>query len=259
MKKIFLILGMIVSSFVFILFVLTFFAISDQKNSFANIIILVIAVVSLIIAIVCFKKYKQAYRAGYSDEEWNKMQNEKIEKNALKLREKTEKQIANEKIKEENRIQKEQKKQEKFEAETFDIKKVKHISGLPIHDGAIGDIHYDYNNLVFSYQNTKYSLESNKILGAVYKLEKELIGVSHSSSIGGAIGGALLLGPVGAIIGGRKTTHKDYKNAYVFAVSYSKDDEVKYFVFQTEQNIFKLSQLCKHIEKREKETVEIKI
>lgn len=67
MKKIFLILGMIVSSFISVLFLLTFFAVINQKNIFGNIIALSISIIFVIIAIFCFKTYKKKYKTTNSN------------------------------------------------------------------------------------------------------------------------------------------------------------------------------------------------
>lgn len=77
----------------------------------------------------------------------------------------------------------------------------------------------------------KFELEKNKITDMCIKTDRE-IEQQYVSSVGGAVGGAVLFGAVGAIIGGRakKKTVKNEIHNY-FIITYQSPD-IKYIGFE---------------------------
>ncbi|EJU22973.1 hypothetical protein HMPREF1143_0494 [Peptoanaerobacter stomatis] len=164
-----------------------------------------------------------------------------------------------EKIKE-TKSKMDQRKEERKIAKTFGIKKVRHISGLPIPEGTMTNLFYTWDNFQMSVDGANYNVESNRIMGAVYKKKKELINISRSSSIGKAALGGILLGPIGIALGGMKDTHKDYKESYVLAISYISENEAKYLIFETDNWKAEIDKLCSFIQnEREKATLDVKL
>ncbi len=76
------------------------------------------------------------------------------------------------------------------------------LDGLPISQGEFVKINAKETGVTFRHGINCYELKAEKLLNIHHKTSVE-IQKSVGSSIGGAIGGYLLLGPLGAIIGGR--------------------------------------------------------
>ena len=97
--------------------------------------------------------------------------------------------------------------------------KLRHLMGLPFAEGAkcvlyLTDVGYEFER-----NNQKIKLNMNRVQDVSIKTDKE-IQSSYVSSAGGAIGGAMLFGPLGAIIGGRakkKTSAKITKCLIILA------------------------------------------
>lgn len=102
-----------------------------------------------------------------------------------------------------------------------------HINGLPIAENAVCQLisypdHYDFIS-----GNMNFSLSRNKVIDVCYKTEAEIQN-QYVSSIGGAVGGAVLFGPIGAMIGGRAKKKTDRTVHIYLIITYMNDNEVKY-------------------------------
>jgi len=249
---------------------LTFFLTLNQGKASTSTFVFVIALISLAICYFSNKKRKQIYLSKHTLEELeeierkkdelkakNKEKKEQNKINSIKIRQ--DKIYEQEKLKYDKKREKELRQQEKLKSQIINVDKIKHISGLPIPDGTDVSIRYEWDNLKIISNGTNYNVECDRILGATYKNEKELVNVSHNSSIAGAVGGAMLLGPIGAIIGGRKTSHESYKDNWILAISYLKEEETKYLVFETKTINLNASKLVSNIDKREKQTIEVNL
>lgn len=107
---------------------------------------------------------------------------------------------------------------------------LKHVNGLPIPEDMPCELlsyldRYEIkaNGLVFNLQKDKVS---DICIKKHTEIQKQVV-----SSIGGAIGGAVLFGPLGAIIGGRAKTKKVVTKTKYLIFTYLKDEEVKYLGF----------------------------
>lgn len=78
----------------------------------------------------------------------------------------------------------------------------KHTYGLPVAEGLLCTIQAYRDHIDFYSGNVHISLSNEKIIDVCTKSETE-IQQQYVSSVGGAVGGAVLFGPLGAMIGGR--------------------------------------------------------
>lgn len=99
-----------------------------------------------------------------------------------------------------------------------------HIYGLPVPENTFVSIYSYPNNIIFTKDKTEITLEKNKLTDVCITTDVD-IQKSYVSSIGGAVGGAVLFGPVGAMIGGRAKA-KTSKTIYSYLIfTYKKDNE----------------------------------
>lgn len=126
-----------------------------------------------------------------------------------------------------------------------------HINGLPIAENAVCQLisfpdHYDFIS-----GNMNFSLSKNKVTDVCCKTETE-IKKQYVSSIGGAVGGAVLFGPLGALIGGRAKKKTDKTVHLYLIITYMTDNEVKYIGLE---NIGMTNSINKIIEEYKKNHV----
>lgn len=102
------------------------------------------------------------------------------------------------------------------------------LMNLP--EGSICRAKYNKSQITFSASGQEFSLDAFKMLDASVMTSTE-IQKQYVSSVGGAVAGAVLLGPLGAILGGSasKRTVKTKRKYLVF--SYLSNEETKYIVF----------------------------
>lgn len=80
-----------------------------------------------------------------------------------------------------------------------------------------------------------FNLDKQKVTDVCIKTDTE-IQQQYVSSAGGAVGGALLFGPLGAIIGGRAKKKKSKMVFRYLIVTYMSENEVKYVGFDVTNN-----------------------
>lgn len=110
------------------------------------------------------------------------------------------------------------------------------LQGLPVSEKTLCDILSCPTYYEFNVNNTTFKLDKEKIQDISIKTDTE-IQKYYTSSIGGAIGGAVLFGPIGAMIGGRtkKKTNSTAKNYLIF--TYLKDDNIQYISFDATNSL----------------------
>lgn len=106
-----------------------------------------------------------------------------------------------------------------------------HVFGLPFMQGASCTLTSEHNKITIEAQGTVISLDKSKItyIGYETNIEKYTQAVS---SVGGAIAGEILLGGIGAAIGGRvKSENFQSVRSYIVITYMSEDENVKYVIF----------------------------
>ncbi len=105
--------------------------------------------------------------------------------------------------------------------------KAKHMAGLPIAEGAEIFVYRCKDKVVFERNQDTIELEINKVRDIFIKTDVE-IQKSYVSSAGGAVGGYVLFGPLGAMIGGRTKEKKSTIEEKYLIFSYEKNGEQDY-------------------------------
>lgn len=132
-----------------------------------------------------------------------------------------------------NPISNEQKTKREQKKEELNAKKsitLPHFYGLPLAEGSMCNLFLCDDNIVIECKGTTFNLNKDKIIDVAGKSETE-IKKSYVSSIGGAIGGATLFGPLGAIIGGRAKEKTDKEEKQYLIFTYKDKEENKYISF----------------------------
>lgn len=111
-----------------------------------------------------------------------------------------------------------------------------HVSGLPIPNGVRCDIALCPDQYVFTYKKLSYNLSFDKIIDVSIKSEKE-IQQHYVSSIGGAVLGGALLGPLGAIVGGRAKKKKTVNRRTYLIFTYESESTTKFIVFDSSTSL----------------------
>lgn len=104
------------------------------------------------------------------------------------------------------------------------------FQGLAVPQNTLCDIFSCPTYYEFKLSNTTFKLDKNKVQDVSLKTDKE-IQKYYTSSVGGAIGGAVLLGPLGAMIGGRTKKKIDTTVKTYLIFTYLKDNTVQYISF----------------------------
>lgn len=99
-----------------------------------------------------------------------------------------------------------------------------HIIGLPVAEGVICSIQHLEKKFSIWASSTEFTLDLERVLSIEFKTSTEIL----AGSPGGAVGGALLFGAIGAIIGGSSTS----KTTYYMILTYKKEEDIKYITFE---------------------------
>lgn len=111
----------------------------------------------------------------------------------------------------------------KEEKGIYSIAFANHVNGLPVADGILTKCTLFADRILFEPGNTQITLSLNKIADICTKTETE-IQSQYVSSIGGAVGGGMLFGPLGAIVGGRAKQKKTTQISKFMIITYKKED-----------------------------------
>ncbi len=107
----------------------------------------------------------------------------------------------------------------------------KHQAGLPLAQDATCAVVKVDDGFKISGGGNDYILKNAKITDICVKSDVE-IQKQYVSSIGGAVGGAVLFGPLGAMIGGRAKEKKSKTTTYYLIFSYVSEERVSYISFE---------------------------
>ena len=121
----------------------------------------------------------------------------------------------------------------------------KHVNGLPIAENLVCQIYSFPDKLEIRSGTTNITLSRNKITDMCIKTDTE-IQQQTVSSVGGAVAGAVLFGPLGAVIGGRaknKTTKT--VNHYLIITYTNEQGSLSYIGFDVTASVFKSTKLIK--------------
>lgn len=105
-----------------------------------------------------------------------------------------------------------------------------HVLGLNLVENAKCKLFIHDDKIVIESSGVKFNLLKDKILDVSIKTETE-IQKQYVSSAGGAIAGNALLGPVGAMIGGRIKEKTSKTSTSYLIYTYEKDNNIDYIVF----------------------------
>ncbi len=105
-----------------------------------------------------------------------------------------------------------------------------HVYGLSIAENVICKISDYEDKYNFEANGVNFNLDKSKITDVCIKTDTE---IQHQSvsSVGGAIAGRVLFGPLGAIIGGRAKTRKVKTTTQYLIFTYISNEEIKYICF----------------------------
>lgn len=107
-----------------------------------------------------------------------------------------------------------------------------HAAGLPIPEGVQCEISSYPNKIAIVGNGLEFNLDKERITDVCVKTDVE-IQKQYVSSVGGAIGGAILFGGLGAVVGGRAKEKKSKTTTYYLIFTYTKDGDVNYASFET--------------------------
>lgn len=105
-----------------------------------------------------------------------------------------------------------------------------HEIGLTLPERTHCQLYLCDDRIVIEGNGITFNLANSKIIDISLKTDRE-IEKAYVSSSGGAVGGALLFGPVGALIGGRVKEKKNTKIITYLIITYEKDDSPDYIAF----------------------------
>ncbi|MHA9741981.1 hypothetical protein [Robinsoniella peoriensis] len=106
----------------------------------------------------------------------------------------------------------------------------KHMAGLTVPEGLMCAIEVYADKYIFLGNNSKFDLIKSKVTNVCIKTDTEIT-QQYVSSVGGAVAGAVVFGPLGAIVGGRAKKKKDTKLHAYLIFTYCKNDGVDYISF----------------------------
>jgi len=107
-----------------------------------------------------------------------------------------------------------------------------HVSGLSIAENVFCDLRSYADRYEIHANGVEIDLQRSKVTDVSIKTDTE-IQTQYVSSVGGAVGGAVLFGPLGAIVGGRAKQKKTKTVSHYLIITYwSNENELKYICFE---------------------------
>ncbi|KAE9633713.1 hypothetical protein GND95_08640 [Defluviitalea raffinosedens] len=106
-----------------------------------------------------------------------------------------------------------------------------HTMGLPLPEKTFCQLYLCAEKIIIEANGFTFNLPKEKIQDVSIKTDKE-IHKQYVSSIGGAVGGAFLFGPLGAMIGGRVKEKKSTKITDYLIFTYEKEGNPAFIAFE---------------------------
>ena len=135
---------------------------------------------------------------------------------------------------------------------------LKHTVGLPLAENTWCTVFYCEDKIVIIGGGTTFNLSFDKINDITMTTDVE-IQKAYISSVGGAVAGGLLFGPLGAIVGGRTKKKESRQVTKYLIITYIKDEKTEYISFDATEN-FKAGKLITLFKQRpqvQKATIEL--
>lgn len=113
-----------------------------------------------------------------------------------------------------------------------------HVSGLSIAENVFCTMRSYADRYEIHANGAEMNLQRSKVTDVSIKTDTE-IQTQYVSSVGGAVGGAVLFGPLGAIIGGRAKQKKTKTvSQYLIITYWSGENELKYICFDVTGRVY---------------------
>lgn len=119
-------------------------------------------------------------------------------------------------------------------------------------------VYYLPDKLVIESGAANFSLPTDRITDISVITDVE-IQKHYTSSIGGAVGGALLFGPLGAMIGGRPKKQMSENVTFYLVFTYLKEEEIKYVTFDATKKLIEARQLEKLFKEQGRTSIEVNL
>ena len=137
------------------------------------------------------------------------------------------------------------------------IATVKHVVGLPVAENSFCTLKYIEDCIKIESGNSIFNLPLEKITDMTTTTDVD-IQRQYVSSVGGAVGGLVLFGPLGAMVGGRAKKKEHTKITNYFIITYKDNDEIKYISFNS-TGCFKIYKFIERFRSSDHASVEINL
>lgn len=124
-----------------------------------------------------------------------------------------------------------------------------HVHGLPLAENVFCGISSYPDKITFHSGTTEINLARSKITNMCVRTDTE-IQEQAVSSAGGAVAGAIMFGPLGAVIGGRAKTKKVKTTTHYLIITYlNNQEEISHIGFDATKDIFTVNKLVNEFRK----------
>lgn len=206
-KVVYIFLMLIVGVYFFFGLIVSILRIGEDSIADAVIRMVMLVLVALF-EMYLFKRYKKSFNPE-----------------TIQAKEKQREVAANEKFNKESQVLGSKARQQLLGADL--CIKASHMAGLPLAEGAEVFIYRCKDKVVFERNQETIELQINKINDILIKTDIE-IQKSYVSSVGGAVGGYVLFGPLGAMVGGRAKEKKSTLTEQYLIFAYESNGSVDY-------------------------------
>lgn len=200
------------------------YTVGTNLNSYRTIDLTIVVVTLLVIGSLEFffiRSYRKYAKPEYKQRELNlKASNEYARKEAAEK-------AAKEKFEQEKNIPGSKSRMQFLEADL--CIKLRHMAGLPVSEGAEIYLYRCKDKVIFERNRDAFELKASSMKDILLKTDVE-IQKSYVSSVGGAVGGYVLFGPLGAMVGGRAKEKKSKTEEKYLIFDYLNKDGAQDFI-----------------------------